>query len=630
MNGGDLRFWRRAVLALVGGMAAVSEVQAISTPYAGEIEHRQAVVRILERSDVIWDGVPAPTELQFEWVTASADGSRVFFNVRCPYCPGEAGYSNRPFIADSGGGGLEDVSDLFPADLVSAAWSWGNMRINDDGSWLFIETLNNSGYNHVYYRDNHSRQVAKACTDDFDPATFDWFGIDGTGAELYLGEYDAGWSEALQRNRRGLFYADVGGPAEWYFDIHGLPCTEGCDDLNMMSFMGNAAEADRSFFLWNSDEGGWHCTGDGCLHNALWYADLDGSAAKVTDEEHYWASGGDWRGISTADGERVLYLYTELPGEPMQANLVHIPTGAETPVTWTSDLNGFDPLFVTPSGRKVFVRGTAGDHGYHYHTLFDTLDGSRRDTWSYYIPAAWHLSGMAEDRYYFATHADALYRVDTAPSASADYGAAPRVGPIAFDAPALWHGDGGLIGVSARVSDAQGAADIEWVRLVVLVDGMEAPPFYMARAPLAYPAGDWSSNPLYDDGTHGDDTAGDGLFTFDQVATRKGDYDGMNTWFNEFDLPHEVGVRIIAKDLAGNYGFADTTLTILDEPCQTGTLSLSNQTISVKRTLCAEDSVELGPGLAAVAGADLYVTAPKIRLLPDSHLEFGAQARLRP
>ena len=57
-------------------------------------------------------------------------------------------------------------------------------------------------------------------------------------------------------------------------------------------------------------------------------------------------------------------------------------------------------------------------------------------------------------------------------------------------------------------------------------------------------------------------TAGDGTFTHDAIATRKGDYDGFNTWYSTFTLPHDVGIRILVKDLDGNFTTADTDLWI--------------------------------------------------------------------
>jgi len=139
---------------------------------------------------------------------------------------------------------------------------------------------------------------------------------------------------------------------------------------------------------------------------------------------------------------------------------------------------------------------------------------------------------------------------------------APNIKSIRFSASGLLHQDGATIAVEVEVSDAQGLGNLEWVQLTTLIEGKEDAPFYIVRTPLAYPTGDPGSTFLYDDGTHGDRMAGDGIFTFDQIATRKGDYDGWNTWYSHYTLPADVGIRVIAKDVEENYTIADTQLTI--------------------------------------------------------------------
>jgi hypothetical protein len=619
------------VLLSAGAVLGVQGAAAISTPYPATIEYQQTITRILERADVRWGGVPADDYVDFRFVTASRDGSRVFFNVACPYCPAEAGYIHRPFIAGGDGSGLTDVSSIFPADLVSASWGWGNMRINDDGSRLFIKALGGSGNFTLYTRDNHSGQTTKACSNEFYPAAFDWFSIDGAGDHLYLGKYDTGWDEGLQRYRRGLYHAVRGGPYQWYLDINQLPCNQQCGNLNMLAYMGNATDTPRTFFLWNSGQAGNICGGADCLHNALWYAGLDGNAARVTNEEHYWVRDADWRGISRGDGKQVLYLYRHLPGDPQRLYLVDIPTGGQRLLSWTSQGNGYPDYFLTPSGAYAFARGGNGDAGYHYITRFDLANGGMRDTWSYWLNWADYLSNVAEDRYYFATRKDTLYRIDMAPAAPGGYASdAPRVVAAAFSDLALVDDYDRQIGVAVQVSDPQGLANIETVRLLVLVDGLEEPAFAMGREPLAFPTGDAGSTLLYDDGSHGDASAGDGWYSFDAIATRKGDYEGMNTWYQHFPLPHEVGLRILVKDRDGNYGIGDTRLLITDEPCASTALELSRQTLTGKRTLCSASAIQLGPDLVVAPGGDLYAKAPSVRLLPHTRIEVGARARIGP
>lgn len=95
----------------------------------------------------------------------------------------------------------------------------------------------------------------------------------------------------------------------------------------------------------------------------------------------------------------------------------------------------------------------------------------------------------------------------------------------------------------------------------------------MARKPLAFPSGDPGSTRLYDDGTHGDAVSGDGVYTFDSIATRKGNRVGngvYNTWYQHYTLPADVGIRVVVKDQDNNYTIADSTLRVTDDPQEIG------------------------------------------------------------
>ena len=67
---------------------------------------------------------------------------------------------------------------------------------------------------------------------------------------------------------------------------------------------------------------------------------------------------------------------------------------------------------------------------------------------------------------------------------------------------------------------------------------------------------DWT---LYDDGTHGDRLAGDGIYTNDTIRARP-----TSNFYERFSLPKSLGIRIIARDQDYNYVMADTVLTVAD------------------------------------------------------------------
>lgn len=552
---------------------------AVDTPYAAPIVYRQTNTLILDHEDIKgWpegDSQMNNDHRQFTGVTVSADGSQILFSG-CAYFTDldPTGATCRPFVVNPDGTALQDASSIFPPDVVDPnwGWGWGNMRINDDGSRFFIKVQRYEwaviDEVQVYYYDIPGGTSGRAEADGFWPGGFDWFNINIDGSQFYHGKYDGGAAG------RGLWYTNYGGAKNLIFDVSTLPCDPGssfCNHLNLMGFLGSAAQGGRNFFSYTSY---YESNASPNNKSAMWYTDLAGNKQKLTNEDHHWVWPGDWRGTSQADGTKALYGRRHAYGDPYYLYTTNVATGAERLVTWTSNLNGMTP-FMTRSGRYVFVNGGSGDYGHHYHTLFDLNRGTSRDTWSYHFIGAGSISNItADDRYYYATTAtptstyqQRLYRVDTNPG-PADFGQAPNITGINLSSSRIRHDldPPDLVAAAVTVTDSQGLANIDWVRLAVLVDGAEEPPFAMGREPLAFPTGDAGGTYLYDDGTHGDETAGDGIFTFDAIATRKGDYEGFNTWYTHYGLPHPVGIRIIAKDVDHNYTIADTTLTITEGP----------------------------------------------------------------
>jgi hypothetical protein len=574
--------WKLAfAIGLSVGLAAIAvdSRPALAAWYSTAIEHKQANTVILDREDLKGWPADAPNsdDRQFTGVTVSGGGTKVLFSA-CAYYTA-SGTECRPFVVDSNGTGLQDGSAVFPADLVSRSWGWGNLRINDAGSRFFVKVQRYEylviNEMQVNYFDIPAGTVGRAQTDGFYPDGAWWFNINATGSRFYEGEYDNGPSE-------GFWYTNFGGSKTLIFDVASLPCDPAsilCDSLNLSAFLGSSAQNDRTFFSWTHK-----FLGNAHADNraAMWVSDLSGNKHQLTSDEHYWVWEGDWRGVSNGAGTKALYGRVHTSGDPYQLFVVDVATGTEQLVTWSPSVSNYPVTFMTRSGRYVFARGESGDAGFHYHTLIDLSKGGERDTWSYYLPPSWEVSNITnDDRYYYVTapppgssYGQLLYRVDTAATTVADFTQAPNLTAIECTAPALIHADGVTVAFTAQVTDAQGLSNIDWVNLSVLVDGREEPPWPMGREPLAFPTGDPGATLMYDDGTHGDAVAGDGIFTFDAVATRKGDYEGFNTWYSHFSLPHDVGIRIIAKDKDENFTIADTRLTIAYIYAQPKTLAM--------------------------------------------------------
>lgn len=630
------KLWHSALISVfffACSFTLVGTTVAELTPYPGSILFKQTNTLIIERDDVKWEGVPEiDWYLAFSSIMSSLDGSRILFNAKCEFCSeAEAGYRNRPFVADAMGENIQDVSDIFPSDLANSWSGWRYMRINDNGNRIFIKAARNDGSYYgtysLYYMDLSTGEVQKSVSNDFNS---DWYTINKDGSRLYLGEYDEGYIDVLGRKRRGLYYANLGGAMTNYLDLFNetppLPCTDQCLNLNMMTYMGSSLTGDHTFFKWDSGYAVFCLEEDCPLEEALWHTGMDGQATRVTPGDHYYVdnnSHGGWRGISTESGESVVYAYEHLKGDPLELYAVNRANEMEQLLTWTTSGNGYDEYFITPSGRYVFLRGTMGNSGgLHYHTLFDQNLGTARDSWSYYLPRVVSMSNMVQDRYYFVTYSHAIYRIDTKADVSGSFSQAPNISRIAFSEPVLWDDDTQL-SVTVNVSDNQGLENVEKVRLAVLVEGMENTHWPMGREPLAFPDGDPGSTLLYDDGTHGDLTEGDGVFSFDAIATRKGDRDedGFNTWYFHYTLPNDVGIRILAHDLDGNSTIADTKLTIVD--CTTEEKSIG-QDVDGDLMLCVGDRITLGPNITVKRNSNVYLRAGNVVFGFNTSVEKGA------
>ncbi|MBF0258657.1 MAG: hypothetical protein HQK62_07450 [Desulfamplus sp.] len=540
--------------------------------YGSDIDYQQAVSKIVKRGDISW-GDKANNYYRFGSVAVSADGSKILFAGKCEFCDKA---EVRPFLVNTDGSDIKDLSGMLPSDITSRWSGWRNMIINDDGSKLFFRAVVETGYYddeylYVYDVAQNTTKLAVAMDDGFSPFSSAWrFRINENGERLYMDKYDAGWDEALKKRKKGFFYAQTGGAREWYFDIADLPCQSQCSNMNLLNMLGVSAQNDRVFFQWNSD----YDKSDGSnQHTGLYYTDLAGNATRITDE-HYTIYEGDWRGISDTKGNTVTYRFIhqyDTHRTPQKLAVVDVASKSSKEVAWTNGLNGFD-AHLSRSGRYVLVNGEYGDKGAYYQTLLDLESDKSRDTWSYYMMSRWgNTSNITkDDRYYFysidETDANSgLYRIDTRTTGDDK---APYVHFIEFSAPALLDQDGVTIAAQVKISDPQGNDNIDRVTLLPLIEGQEKPSWAMGRVPLSFPSGDPGSTRLYDDGTHGDATANDGIYTFDSIATRKGDRDsdGWNTWYQHYELPSDLGIRIVIMDKDNNYTIADSTLRITDNP----------------------------------------------------------------
>jgi len=530
---------RRLILFLTTFLLAMSAHCLHAARYKLPIKYKQTdTVVVLESRVQGWPSGHETYQRTFEDVAVSGDGSRIAFWVQV-YAVG----AWHLYVAKANGGALMDVTPYLPDN-----WQIGLLDINHDGSKIY-----GGGGEHNWACDISgptpvcSRAVFSGSWNGDNRKPFT---INRDGSRVFFKH------EANGQNK-GLYKARLGGVPQKVLDLGALPCDSECGNMNMLAFLGASRNFGRMFLTYDRDYWG---TVPPSTSTAMFYVS-GGAPVRIPDEEHdyVWSLQDLHNDIVSADGRRALYYYWDSDWKD-RFHWVDVATGKKTLIAKAKP--NFNATISADGKVVLFSSGSE-----YRATRVNLANRDERDTGSYFIPNSydqWFHSGLTVNkRYYYNGAAGAAYRylrkVDMGPKT---VGKAPNITAITCTAPALIHADGVTVTVTARVMDAQGLKNIDWVNLSTLVEGREQPSWPMGRAPLAFPSGDPGSTRMYDDGTHGDAVAGDGIFTFDSVATRKGDYDGWNTWYKHFTLPHPVGLRIIAKDKNENYTIADTLLKI--------------------------------------------------------------------
>ncbi|MDO9532465.1 MAG: hypothetical protein Q7O12_10070 [Deltaproteobacteria bacterium] len=512
----------------------------VGSAWGAPIQYKQTMTKILDETQ-FW-GWPDEHETDgrsFTLLTSSLNGSKIGFKVVV------SGYDAHTFVANSDGSGIEELTDNFPAtiDPVTAAY----YKLDATGTRLFFKRPTFGTSFNFYYFDLAANNCKLAVLPKsgetyaiFRPDFRKPFSLTTIGSQVALFfKHDDGYDGV--RNNRGIYTAMLDEQATKVMDIDQLP---GAQDMNLLDFLGSAAQANQILFTWNQDY-------DHPPADAMWKVT---GPTRVPNEVHtyVWPKQDLYGQIVSADGAKALYY----SANPRQLYLVDLASGAKTFINETADLNGYLAPALSPSGNYAFF-STLG----HKYTRHNLATGEQRDTWAYWFPessAVGSDSGVsditADDRYYFMASKipegdlARIHRVDLAPT---DFGQTPNISAINFSAPRLVNDGTTRITVTATVSDTQGLPTIDRVRLQYLVDGLEKP-VWLVGDPVYY------DFVMYDDGTHGGDlVAGDGIYTNNTIRTKPN-----SNFYEKYPLPRNVGIRIVARDLDRNYVMADTVLTV--------------------------------------------------------------------
>ncbi len=476
-------------------------------------------------------------------MTTSLQGNRIAFTVVCRIGDN---WHVRTYAANPDGSGVMDLTGNLPGTVAPATVSF--LQLDNTGERLFFRAPNVGTVTNIFY----CSLATQACTYAVMPKAgeehallnFDFrkpYSLTTLGSQIYLFfKHDAGWDNVLKRHNRGIYTAPLGGQASKMMDIDQL---HGDQSLGSLHFLGSAAENTQNIFTWNQDYYNPPATG---------MYKVEGPT-RIPNELHtyVWPAQDLFQHLISADGSRALYQL--LDSGPRQLYAVDLATGAKTFLNQTVDLNGYFAPTLSPSGKYAFFSNLG-----NRRTRFDIATGDQRDTLAYHF-TPYHCTSQSaisditgDDRYYYMgskCEGDVarVHRVDMDPK---NFSKAPNITAIEFSAPVLIADGSTRITVMATVSDAQGLGTISRVRLQSLVDGLEKPE-WMNVEPVSY---DWT---LFDDGTHGDEMAGDGIYTNDTLQTRLD-----SNFYQTFSLPRDIGIRVIAQDQDHNYVMADTLLTL--------------------------------------------------------------------
>jgi hypothetical protein len=514
--------------------------------WGAPIQYKQTMTKILDETQC--RGWPAEYENYgrfFDMLADSADGSRIGFQVKAKI--GDTTYVHT-YAANADGTGWMDLTGGLPGDVNPGTATF--LKLDPKGERLFFRAPTIGTDTNVYY----FNLATQGCSFAVTPKAGQTYALHnsdfrkpysltviGDQLSLYF-KHDEGYDPVAERNNRGIYTAMLGGQAAKVMDIDQLP---GIKELNFLKFLGSGAQANQVLFTWNQDYYNPPATG---MYRIA-------GPTRIPNEVHdyVWDAQDLYSQLIGADGTKALY-YIQGP-EPKQLYLVDLATGAKTFINETGDLNGYFAPTISPSGNYAFF-GTIG----HKYTRHNLLTGDQRDTWAYWFTESSWVSSKylvsditADDRYYFlASRIEGdiarVHRIDLAPT---NFNQTPNISAINFSAPRLVNDGTTRITVYATVSDAQGLATIDRVRLQYLVDGLEKPA-WLVGDPVYYDA------VMYDDGVNGGDrVAGDGIFTNNTLRTNPN-----SNFYLRYSLPRGVGIRIVARDQDRNYVLADSIISV--------------------------------------------------------------------
>lgn len=526
--------------------------------YPAPIQYRQTMTKIVDETQLQgWPGSGYETAgRHIEEIVASPTNNHLAFTVKLDT------YSDKRLYVRGNGTDLVDCTPYLTAAGVNPNNVYG-LRMSHDGNRIFFFGV--YGQDIYYLVPWFIWQVY--------PAFKGLAGSDGRvkytvnydGTKLFFKHVTTPGGISVV----GLYYADVGDPtftAHLMMPMSKLPGTQ---NTNLLWYLGSSENGGSLLCRWYSSI---------TNSTAMWWVNTPNNPpnpsqdpVKLPDEDHpyVWAE-QDLPNkivasqIGTPEGSASVLYACQDNGQNEKLYYLQLTTSPtyQNRRLLSADGGGF--TFPTLYDDGYFTRVARFTGPYHKATRVNLLTGEQRDTHSYWFNEsndAYYLTDLVDDSsgtyarfYYMATkpygQTARIHQVDMVAPPGGN-GLAPLISNISFSKSAWAYEDTTPLTVTAQITDPKGATNLGNVYMQVLVDGLEWPAWL---------------NPRYTPITEAQmfDSGGTGTYTCTSTLYK------ISSFYTHYTLPHEVGIRIIAKNKDAHYMIADTTINVTTKGVMSG------------------------------------------------------------
>lgn len=522
--------------------------------YPATIKYRQIMTKIVDETQL--QGWPSggyeTAGRHIEEVVASPENNILAFTVKLDI------YSDKRLYVRGNGTEIVDCTPYLTAAGVNPNNVYG-LRMSHDGNRIFF--FGKYGED-IYY-------LTPWFVWEVHPAFKGLAGSDGRvkytvnydGSKLFFKHVTtpAGISVV------GLYYADVGDATYTAHLMMPMSKLPGDQNPNLLWYLGSSENGGSLLCRWYSST---------TNSTAMWWVNTPSNPpnpsqdpVRLPDEGHpyVWAEQDLHNKIvasQIAEGSASALYACQDSGQNEKLYYLQLTTSPtyQNRRLLSGDGGGF--TFPTLYDDGYFTRIARFSGPFRKATRFNLLTGEQRDTLSYWFGESntpYYLTDLVDgvnfaEFYYMASkpvdQTARVHQIDmTAPPGG--NGLAPLISSISFSKSAWAFEDTTPLTVTAQITDPKGAANLGNVYLQVLVDGLEMPAW------LTNGYKPFSEAQMFDSG-------GNGIFTCTSNLIK------YSSFYTHYTLPHEVGIRIIAKNKDAHYMIADTTITLTTKGVMSG------------------------------------------------------------